>query len=215
MIKGCEDKEGAWEFMKWHAGAQCQIDYSNEMVALIGPSAKHATANIEALASLPWTNEEYTQLKAQFDNLASIPNYPGSYIIDRYTNFAFLDAFNEGADPVEELRRYIITINKEITRKRSEFDLEVLAEGQTLAEKRMGQALDKIEEIKGGSGYSSAYDAVCERVIDTVDEGNCEDYASLRAAANALSEANATLFEDVVKYLNTAADSLEKYELYK
>jgi hypothetical protein len=103
------------------------------MVALIGPSAKHATANIEALASLPWTNEEYTQLKAQFDNLASIPNYPGSYIIDRYTNFAFLDAYNEGADPVEELRRYIITINKEITRKRNEFGLEVLEDGQTLA----------------------------------------------------------------------------------
>ena len=215
MIKGCQDEEGAWEFMKWHAGAQCQIDYSNEMVALIGPSAKHATANIEALASLPWTNDEYVQLKAQFDNLASIPNYPGSYIIDRYTNFAFLDAYNEGADPVEELRRYIITINKEITRKRGEFDLEVLEDGQTLAEKRMLQALDKIEELKEESGYSSSYDAVCQRAIDTIDDTECEDYASLRAAADALEEADATFFAVVVKYLRTAADCLEKYELYK
>ena len=215
MIKGCQDKEGAWEFMKWHAGAQCQIDYSNEMVALIGPSAKHATANIEALASLPWTNEEYTQLKAQFDNLASIPNYPGSYIIDRYTNFAFLDAYNEGADPVEELRRYIITINKEITRKRNEFGLEVLEDGQTLAQKRMGQALDELNAIKEGSSYSASYDSVYQRAIDTIEDGECEDYAALRATAVALGEANATLFENVIKYLNTAADSLEKYELYK
>ncbi len=215
MISGCQDEEGAWEFMKWHAGAQCQIDYSNEMVALIGPSAKHSTANIDALASLPWTNDEYTQLKAQFDNLASIPNYPGSYIIDRYTNFAFLDAFNEGADPIEELRRYIITINKEITRKRSEFDLEVLEDGQTLAEKRMMQAVDKLTEIKDGSSYSASYDAVYDRVLDTVDDGECEDYAALRATADALEEANATLFEEAVKYLRSAADSLEKYELYK
>ena len=74
---------------------------------------------------------------------------------------------------------------------------------------------EKIEEIKESSSYSASYDAVCKRVIDTVDDGECEDYASLRAAADALSEANATLFEEVVKYLNTAADSLEKYELYK
>lgn len=215
MITGCSDEKGAWEFMKWHAGAQCQIDYSNEMVALIGPSAKHPTANLEALESLPWTNEEYVQLKAQFDNLASIPNYPGSYIIDRYTNFAFLDAYNEGADPIEELRRYIITINKEITRKRGEFDLEVLEDGQTLAEKRMLQAIDEIESIKEGSSYSASYDGVCDRAINTIDNGECEDYASLRAAADALKEANAELFEKVANYLYTAADSLEKYELYK
>lgn len=46
------------------------------MVAILGPSAKQATANRDALASLPWTVEEFAQVSAQFENLASVPNYP-------------------------------------------------------------------------------------------------------------------------------------------
>ncbi|MBQ8275696.1 MAG: extracellular solute-binding protein [Clostridia bacterium] len=139
MMNGCDNEEGAWEFMKWHVGAECQRDYSNEMVAILGPSAKHATANEKALESLPWTTSEYENLALQFNNLASIPNYPGSYILDRYTNFAFLAAYNSKADPVEQLLSYIPTINKEITRKRNEFGLPVLELGQTLADLEAAQ----------------------------------------------------------------------------
>ncbi len=134
MMNGCDNEEGAWEFMKWHVGADCQTKYSNEMVAILGPSAKHATANVTALESLPWTTDEYKNLALQFNNLASIPNYPGAYIVDRYTNFAFLAAYNDKADPVDELLSYVPTINKEITRKRSEFGLRTLELGQTLAD---------------------------------------------------------------------------------
>ncbi len=216
MIKDCKDEDGAWEFMKWHSGAQCQSEYSNEMVALIGPSAKHSTANINALDKMPWTYKEYSQLALQFNNLASIPNYPGSYIIDRYTNFAFLAAYNEKADPVTELQSYITTINKEITRKRQEFELETLDYvGQTLAQKRMSQAISALEEIKESSSYSEAYNGVYERAINAMDNGDTEDYASLRSAADALAGANADLFADVIKYMNNAADSLESYEAYK
>ena len=140
MITGCEDVDGAWEFMKWHAGAGCQIEYAEEMVALLGPSAKHPTANIDALESLPWTRAEYEQLNLQFNSLASVPNYPGAYIVSRYTGFAFLAAYNDNVDPVTELQSYITTINKEITRKRSEFDLPTLELGQTLADLQAEQA---------------------------------------------------------------------------
>jgi len=141
MITGCENVKGAWNFMRWHSGADCQEKYSNEMVSILGPSAKHPTANINALESLPWTADEIKQIKLQFNNLASIPNYPGSYIIERYAKFAYMAAINNDADPVEELLSYINTINKEITRKRSEFDLETLDYvGQKLSEKRLDQA---------------------------------------------------------------------------
>ena len=93
-----------------------------------------------ALGEMPWTSAELEQLRYQFNNLASIPNYPGSYIIGRYTSFAFLAAYNDGADPVSKLLSYIPTINKEITRKRAEFGLETLEPGQTLAEKRAAEA---------------------------------------------------------------------------
>jgi hypothetical protein len=117
------------------------------MVSILGPSAKHPTANIKALESLPWTMDEIKQIKLQFNNLASIPNYPGTYIIERYAKFAYMDAINNDADPVEELLKYITTINKEITRKRSEFDLETLDYvGQKLSEKRLAQVYTLLSE---------------------------------------------------------------------
>ena len=216
MITDCKNEPGAWEFMKWHVGAQCQTDYSNEMVAIIGPSAKHATANTQALASLPWTSAEYEQLALQFNNLASIPNYPGSYIIDRYTSFAFLAAYNDGADPVEELQSYITTINKEITRKRDEFDLEILDYvGQTLAQKRMVQAIAALEEAKNSSSYKSEYDVDYNIALEIMDGGESEDFASISAAAEALAELDATLFADAVSYMEKAVDCLISYEAYK
>jgi hypothetical protein len=119
------------------------------MVSILGPSAKHPTANLNALESLPWTTDEIKQIQLQFNNLASIPNYPGSYIIERYAKFAYMAAINNDKDPVEELLSYITTINKEITRKRSEFDLETLDYvGQKLSEKRLAQAYKLLSEGK-------------------------------------------------------------------
>ncbi len=134
MLPGAEDRgtaDAAWDYMKWQAGADVQASYGNQMVALVGPAAKYATANMQALKDLSWTTTEYASLIAQFDNLAAVPNYPGSYIIARYTNFAFLDAVNGSADPVDAIYGYITTINKEITRKREEFDLPTLEIGET------------------------------------------------------------------------------------
>ena len=216
MITGCEDERGAWEFMKWHVGAQCQIDYSNEMVAILGPSAKHATANMSALESMPWSTEEYEQLALQFNSLASVPNYPGSYIIDRYTKFAFLSAFNDGANPVTELQKYITTINKEITRKRSEFGLETLDYvGQTLAEKRMLQAETELKDVRKSSSYSASYDETCNNVEKLIAGYTTEDYASLLSLADALEELDSGLFRNVVTYMREAAAALKTYEAYK
>jgi len=113
----------AWEFMKWFVGEQCQTDYANELTALLGTESKHNTANINALRALPWTTAELASLESQFQNLAGVPEYPGSYIIARYVNFAFLDVVNNNADPIQSLREYITAINSELSRKRQEFGL--------------------------------------------------------------------------------------------
>ncbi len=132
MMNGVDDEAASWRFMKWQVSPDVQATYGNSMVALIGPSAKYATANMKALFKMSWTTEEYENLYGQFNNLATIPNYPGAYIIDRYLNFAFLNSYNDGAEPVEQLQGYVKTINKEITRKRQEFELPVLEDGATI-----------------------------------------------------------------------------------
>ena len=216
MIKGCTDVKGAWAFMSWHADDDCQIKYANEMVAILGPSAKHATANISALASLPWTNAELEQLMLQFANLAAIPNYPGRYIVERYTQFAFLAAFNDKADPVTEMQSYIKIINTEITRKRQEFGLETLADGQTLAQKRMLEAEELINEARGKSAYKAdVYGETCDSALDLMRDYTTEDYASLEALAKTLRGYDSELFGAAAVKMEQAAASLRTYENYK
>ncbi len=166
IVTGSKHEDAAWEYLKWYTGADCQTAYANDMVAIIGDSAKHPTANRTALSSMPWTASEYAEIQKQFENLASIPNYPGSYYIDRYTNFALLAAYNEDADPTTELLSYINTINKEITRKRKEFLLETLEIGQTLAAKRGAQALEALGELNREGGYNDIIAGVTNALAD-------------------------------------------------
>ena len=182
IVKGCDQEDEAWEYLKWFTGAECQADYANDMVAIMGDSAKHNTANREALRSLPWTTEEYTEVSKQFENLAAIPNYPGTYYIDRYTGFAFLAAYNKDADPVASLLSYINTINKEITRKRAEFLLETLEIGQTLADKRGEQAMVALELL---CEQDASFEAVMVSASNAIAD---EEIVILQDCADALME---------------------------
>ena len=126
MLAGCDNGQGAWEFMKWYAGKDCQVAYTNEMVAIQGIAGRHPTANTEAIKEIPWTNEERDAILLQFDQLVGVPNYPGSYYLARYINFAFLAAYNQAKDPADSLLSYTTTINKEITRRRIEFGMDYI-----------------------------------------------------------------------------------------
>jgi len=123
MLDGCDNPESAWKFMKWYVSDDFQVDYSDEIVSIVGIASRPATANRAALMELPWTSEEWANINAQFDKLGAVPNHPGSYYLARYVNFAFLAAYNEGKDPADALLGYVPTINKEITRKREEFNM--------------------------------------------------------------------------------------------
>jgi len=218
MINDCKDKEKAWEFMRWQTGADFQAKYSNEMIAILGDSAKHATANMKALDELTWTQAELTEIKRQFSNLASVPNYPGAYIVGRYTNFAFLAAYNDMEDPSEELLSYINTINKEISRKREEFGLETLEIGQTLADKRLAEASTLLEEFESRDAYAAVIKAVEDVIAETPDETKSgvelEYLDKLIAANDGLKAANASAFKTITDKLDEAIAALDSYNVY-
>ncbi|MBQ7387257.1 MAG: extracellular solute-binding protein [Clostridia bacterium] len=130
ILNGCDEKLAAWQFVQWQTSADVQANYANRMVALIGPSAKYESANLDAIKDMSWTANEKAAIMNQMDHLDSIVNYPGSYIISRYMKFAFLDVYNDGAKARDAMMSYIDAMNDEIKRKREEFGLSTLDKGQ-------------------------------------------------------------------------------------
>ncbi len=131
MPTGVEEsiKPDAWRLMTWYCSAPTQARYANELQAILGTGGKYNTANIQAISELPWTATEYKALEAQMNSLAGVPEFPGSYIIARYVQFAFMNIYNDseeatGESAVDSLLSYMVDINKELNRKRKEFDLD-------------------------------------------------------------------------------------------
>lgn len=116
--------QAGFDFIKWWMSADVQGEYANELVALLGPAGKYATANREAFGDMSWTANELAEINKQIENLQGVPEMPGSYIIARNVDFAFLNVYNNDAVPSEALQDYTNTVNAEFTRKREELSRE-------------------------------------------------------------------------------------------
>ena len=124
MLKNAQDKEAAWEFMKWWTSAETQTKFGREMEGLMGAAARYPTANIEALDSLPWPVQDYANLKEQFQSVQGIPEVPGGYFTGRHLINAFYRVVvNGNNEPRETIIEYVEYIHDEIRAKRKEFGL--------------------------------------------------------------------------------------------
>ena len=124
IMNTSDKKEQSWEFLKWWMSAQTQSDYGNEIENVLGVAGRVATANLEALGNLPWTNTDYNQLLNQMQYVKAIPEVAGGYFTEREIKFAFYSVYNSQEDARETLENYVKTINNEITNKRKEFNLD-------------------------------------------------------------------------------------------
>lgn len=136
----------SWEFLKWWTSAETQTLFAREMESLMGPAARHPSANIEAFDNLPWPMVDKQALDAQIKSVRGIPQVPGGYFTYRNINNAFyavvtgrsvrragpgqligslVDIFEA---PREALTDRVLLINDEITFKRRELGLPVYGE---------------------------------------------------------------------------------------
>ncbi len=121
MLRGCDDKEAAWEFMKWWTEADTMLTYGNEMETAMNGAARQAVANVEALSRMAWSTKDLNNILEQWDSIIGTPEVPGSYYTTRILGFAFSEAYNNDTDPGDALQEYIASLNAELTRKRAEF----------------------------------------------------------------------------------------------
>mgnify|MGYP000067786746 CR=1 FL=1 len=117
-------KDASWEYLKWWTSTEVQVQFGREMEGILGAAARYPTANIDALAQLPWTVEEYQKLYEQWQWVRGIPEVPGGYMTGRHLDNAFRLVIDEFANPRETIYDYVQVINDEIEKKRREFGLD-------------------------------------------------------------------------------------------
>ena len=162
MLRGCgvdnndPHRLNAWEFMKFWVDAPAQERYGNEILALLGASGRHATANLEALKSQPWPAKDRKALEECFEWVMTTYNMPGGYISARYVGFAYNNAYNEGDAPIPALLQYIDQINAELTRKRREFDLPTVENYTEFDYEAYYEEHYKVETGNGGHIFGTA-----------------------------------------------------------
>lgn len=116
-------KQNSWEFMKWWAKTETQVQFGREIEALLGSSARYATANRDAFVQLSWSAEDIKVLDAQWEQTVGIREVPGGYYTGRHIGNAIRKVLNDKDDTRETIIDYSIKIDEEIEKKRKEFGL--------------------------------------------------------------------------------------------
>lgn len=121
MVNTSKHKEASWEFIKWLAEADSQVEYGLGVEAVMGPLGRYTPANLQAFEQMPWTNEQKSLLQTQWKDVVVLKETPGGYAITRNLNNAFRRTIYDDENPVDMLNKYNQFMNKELERKYNEF----------------------------------------------------------------------------------------------
>jgi len=122
IFKKCVDKNAAWEFIKWFTSDETMTSYGRTIEGQMGQMGRFDTANINALAQLPWSNAEYEKISDAMSQTREIPIIPASYATTRHVKNAFRAVVNDAWNPRYALSSYNRDINSEITRKNQDLE---------------------------------------------------------------------------------------------
>lgn len=118
-------RQKSWEFMKWWADADTQVQFGREIEALLGSSARYNTANRDAFVQLSWSVDDIKVLSEQWDQTIGIREVPGGYYTGRHIANAIRKVLNDKENVRNTIIDYSIKINDEIDKKRNEFGMPV------------------------------------------------------------------------------------------
>ena len=123
IFEQSENKEEAWEFLKWWTSEEIQTDYQQSLEAVIGVSARWASANVKAFEKLPWSVGSSDYFLDIIRNSAVTPVVLGSPYAARHVTNAFTRVITMGQDPRDSLEEAVVEINRELKSKNEEFGI--------------------------------------------------------------------------------------------
>lgn len=125
ILKNTKKPEESWKFIKWWTSSPTQVMYGRDMEMILGPSARVATANIEAIKDLPWSTKNAQLITMQREWVKGLENVPGGYFTSRHIDNAFRKVVITKQNPRDTIREYVRVIDKEIEDKCKELNISI------------------------------------------------------------------------------------------
>jgi ABC-type glycerol-3-phosphate transport system substrate-binding protein len=124
IMKKSERKDQAWEFLKWWTSKDVQSQYAKDMESFYGLEFRWNTANIEAMKSLTWPNEDLKALREQARWAKNMPYVPGYYFLSREMEFAWNRTVMDKMPAQESLEQAQLSLQWEMNRRQKDFGID-------------------------------------------------------------------------------------------
>lgn len=121
ILESSENKEEAWEFLKWWTSEETQYRYSQNVESILGITGRNMTANTIALSKLSWSGKHFDIISEQWKFVNEMPEAPGGYYIPRVVDQAFWNVIETGKSVEEMLLKWDTIADNEIAEKRSQY----------------------------------------------------------------------------------------------
>jgi len=124
ILQRTTNPNAAWELLKWWTSSDVQIQFGQEIEALLGTEARWNTANIEAFRALPWKLNDLNVIESSWPYIKEVPVVPGGYYTGRHVLNAWNRVVLSNEDiPRDSLDKAVEDINRELTAKWEEYGL--------------------------------------------------------------------------------------------
>lgn len=124
MLRDAQNKDAAWEFMKWWTDADTQGEYGRQIESVLGAASRYAPCKAESVSQIPWSGEELKMLLGEFENVYELEEIAGGYYTSRNIDNAFKEVVYNNENARETLNYWNDKTDDEILRKREEFGLD-------------------------------------------------------------------------------------------
>ncbi|MBR4761419.1 MAG: extracellular solute-binding protein [Clostridia bacterium] len=121
IMKMSKNPELAWEFLKWWTDTETQLNYSNDLETILGPTGRVALSNVEAIKELDWDDDALNELLKAWDEVEEVPEYPGSYYVSRSIYQAYWNVINTSKSTKDMMMQYGKEADDEIARKWAQY----------------------------------------------------------------------------------------------
>ncbi len=123
ILAQSEKPEQAWDFLEWWMSTETQVEYAQEVEAIMGAEARWNTANTEAFLSLSFDVNDITVIQEMWRWVDEMPTVLGGYYTSRYINNAWTTVVVSGGNLRDALEEACDTIDRELRSKQEEYGI--------------------------------------------------------------------------------------------